>query len=367
LKILHAEEPLIISNINLLIYGMPGSGKTSIAFTANKPLSLDFDKGSHRSHNRKDIVQINSWSEVAKLSPADLKPYDTIVIDTLGRCLDYIQQALIEGDSKLARKDGALTMQGYGALKSTFTNWMKQLSLLGKDVIMLAHDKEDKDNDIKIVRPDIVGGSYNEIMKVADFIGYLYLVNEKRQLDFNPCEKYIGKNAAALPKLNIPDFTTEPAYMTKLVTKMKQSLGQISKEQSEAITVINTYIERINKISSADEMNAFIYEKKPDLRNGVAEQLKAHAKTRAKELGLEFHAEEKKYFAAPKTVKPVETIEPQSAAITPATEPAKEPKKYTETKKELDDAPFPEPEPEAILPEEAEEVDDVDEFAKLFG
>jgi len=342
LKILRAEEPIVVQTVNILIYGMPGAGKTSAAFTSAVPLLLDFDKGAHRSRNRKDIVQINSWSEVSKLSPADLKPYNTIIIDTLGRCLDYIQQSIIESDAKLGKKDGGLTMAGWGALKSHFTNWMKQLSLLGKDVIMIAHDKEDKDGDIKFIRPDIVGGSYNEVMKVSDFIGYLYMVNDKRQLDFNPCEKFIGKNAAGLPKLNVPDFGTEPAYMSKMIKKMKDSLGQISKEQSEAVGVLNQHIERINAMKTAEEINAYIYEKKPtDLKNGLVEQLKAHTKARAKELGLEFHTEEKKYFEIPKAK--------------PAPEPI------------FEAEPTPEPIEEVEPEEPIKEADPVDEFAQMFG
>jgi hypothetical protein len=341
LKILRAEEPIEVKTVNILIYGMPGAGKTSTAFTAATPLLLDFDKGAHRSMNRKDIVQINNWSEVSKLSPADLKPYNTIIIDTLGRCLDYIQQALIESDAKLGKKDGGLTMTGWGALKSHFTNWMKQLSLLGKDVILIAHDREDKDGDVKFIRPDIVGGSYNEVMKVADFIGYLYLINDKRQLDFNPCEKFIGKNAAGFPKLNIPDFGAEPAYMGKMMKKMKDSLGQISKEQSEAVGILNQHIERINAMTTADQINAYLYEKKPaDLKNGIVEQLKAHTKARAKELGLEFHTEEKKYFEIPKA-------KPEPAPI-------------------LEADPFPEPEEEPVQ-EEAAVADTVDEFAQMIG
>lgn len=46
LKITTANEANTITNIITVIYAAPGIGKTSLAFTADKPLLLDFDKGA---------------------------------------------------------------------------------------------------------------------------------------------------------------------------------------------------------------------------------------------------------------------------------------------------------------------------------
>lgn len=58
LKITRASDPITVNRINMVIYGPPGIGKTSLAFTADSPLLLDFDAGSYRAANRKDVVRV---------------------------------------------------------------------------------------------------------------------------------------------------------------------------------------------------------------------------------------------------------------------------------------------------------------------
>src|SRR5690606_12335554 len=115
------------------IYGAPGLGKTSLAFTADTPLLLDFDQGAHRAANRKDIVQVRAWGDVTSITEDDLAPFNTIIVDTAGRALDALTADIIRRNPKLGR-GGALTLQGYGALKAEFIAWLKLLNGFGKDV-----------------------------------------------------------------------------------------------------------------------------------------------------------------------------------------------------------------------------------------
>ena len=85
LKILSASEPLPVEQLVVAIYGQPGIGKTTLAFTAEAPLLLDFDKGAYRAAGRKDTVQIEAWPDVTNITEADLAPYKTVIVDTAGR------------------------------------------------------------------------------------------------------------------------------------------------------------------------------------------------------------------------------------------------------------------------------------------
>lgn len=261
IKIIRATDPIVVKNVRVLIYGQPGLGKTSMAFTARTPLCLDFDKGSHRSKQRKDVLEIDQWADVMELmkdAATLLAAYDTIIVDTVGRCLDIISQHLMRENYKLGNKNGALTMQGWGELKGVFGQWMRQLTLLGKDVILIAHDKEDKDGDTKYLRPDVQGGSYAEVMKTVDFAGYLQMVNNQRNLNFNPTDRWIGKNAADLPVVSIPDFAEQPDYFARVIEHMKRSLsttGTISAEVSDTVT---TWRDTIDGFVQASEFNAIL-------------------------------------------------------------------------------------------------------------
>ncbi|MCX6153191.1 MAG: AAA family ATPase [Candidatus Kapabacteria bacterium] len=50
-----SDEPLVVENVNIFIYGEPGSGKTSLVNTAESLLTLDFDKDVHRSDFRREV------------------------------------------------------------------------------------------------------------------------------------------------------------------------------------------------------------------------------------------------------------------------------------------------------------------------
>ena len=94
LNITKPSDAIPVKSINVLIYGTPGIGKTSIACSANNPLLLDFDKGAHRSAFRCDTLLVDDWHQVASLNPKDIAQYDTIILDTVGRLLDLLTARL---------------------------------------------------------------------------------------------------------------------------------------------------------------------------------------------------------------------------------------------------------------------------------
>ena len=247
LNITKANEAITVDRTIVTIYGQPGVGKTSLASTAEKPLLLDFDRGAHRSAFRPDTVRIDKWQEAANLQPEDLQGYRTLIVDTAGRALDFLVAAMptADGKTQLKRSSGDPTLQGYGAMKASFTAWLKRITALGLDVILLAHDKEDKDGDSRIIRPDITGGSYGEIVKVSDFVGYYAIDNGKRTLDFNPSQYFIGKNSAGLPRFAVPSFLEKPDWFATTLAAMKASLGGIAESQREAIGFLESVKEQL--------------------------------------------------------------------------------------------------------------------------
>ena len=109
----------------LPVLGNPASvGRSSLGYSAKEPLLLDFDKGAHRAANRRDTLVIDSWSDVDEWmkDKASLESYSTIVVDTVGRCLDVLSANIIDRNPKYGR-DGNLTQQGWGVLKGGFRTW----------------------------------------------------------------------------------------------------------------------------------------------------------------------------------------------------------------------------------------------------
>jgi hypothetical protein len=288
INITKSTDPIAVQTITLLIYGSPGIGKTSLAFTAEAPLLLDTDKGAHRSGFRKDRVLIERWADVANMTAADLGDYKTIVVDTVGRLLDVMSADIIQRNPKMQGYGGALSLQGYGALKSAYATWLGTLASMGKDVVLVAHDKEDKKGDDLIVRPDIQGSSYGEVFKRADGIGYMSRVGRSTVLDFSPTDRWIGKNAAGFEPLVVPDFNTVPNYFATVIADTKAALNRMSAEQQHIVAAIAEWQERAASASTADEVNTLVADAR-DLSAPVGPQAKAAIVARAKALGLRWN------------------------------------------------------------------------------
>lgn len=266
-NLIKSEDPLQVQNINVLIYGEPGIGKTSLASTANNPLLLDFDGGAHRSAFRKDVIQINNWSDISENMNQFLKvidKYDTIIIDTIDKLLDSIGEHLKQ---KEPRYENKLKLQFYGVLKTEFTNFTKRLRLAKKDLIFLCHVKEEMNGDIKEKRPLITGGSKDAIYQNSDFIGYYSKQQNNRVLDFDPNEYYFAKNCANVSKIVVSDFKTEPHYFESIMDMFKKAINELTSEQKELIDTINAYKQKIESLTNLDGFNGVLNELKPMNKN----------------------------------------------------------------------------------------------------
>lgn len=95
---------------------------------------------------------------------------------------------IIQQDNRLGKRDGSLTLQGFGARKIMFINFLKRVSMMGKHVIFVAHEREEKDGDIRIVRPEIGGSSAGDLIKELDLVGYMQAIGNKRTISWTPQE-----------------------------------------------------------------------------------------------------------------------------------------------------------------------------------
>lgn len=259
LKIVKETDVIKVENLITCIYGAPGLGKTSLGFTASRPLLLDFDAGAYRSAFRKDSVQVSAWSDVEDMSAQDLVNYDTIVIDTAGRALDTLSAQLMEKNPKFKGFGGALSLQGYGALKSTFTAWLKKIRGFGKDIVLIAHMDEQRSGDETVERLDVQGGSKAEIYKVADAMGRLYM-DKTRKLNFSPSDTAFGKNPGGLPVLDVPHFAERPTFLADVIQKTKDSLNRLSEAQQKAAAELAEYAAKFEAATTPDEFNALMPE-----------------------------------------------------------------------------------------------------------
>ncbi len=267
LKITRAQDPIIVNNIVVCVDGHPGIGKSSLAFTAEKPLCLAFDQGVYRAGKlRGDCVLVGQWSDVGNLTKSDVADYKTIIVDTGGRALDCIAHMLIQDDAKNANRNGGLSLPGFGALKSLFAQWLSGVKYMGLDVVLVCHSDEQRDGDKLITRLDMQGASKNEVYKSADLMGSLTMERGKRVLNFSPSEAAFGKNPGMLPRIDVPDAFAKGSrfegILGRAIAQTKEALKTLGVAQDEAATLLDTWKAKVSAAASCGDFDALTTEGK---------------------------------------------------------------------------------------------------------
>lgn len=171
------NELSINATIKMLVYGQPGIGKTTIALSSPNPVLFDFDGGVSRINKAHQCptLQVESWEQVldALTELEQANDFKTIVVDTAGKMLDFMSDYIMRNDPKMKMRDGSLALKGYGQRKVMFVNLLKRVSMMGKHIVFVAHEKEDKDGETRIVRPDMSGSSLGDLLKELDLVGYM--------------------------------------------------------------------------------------------------------------------------------------------------------------------------------------------------
>ncbi len=299
-RLILETDQIDVSRPPTLLYGQPGSGKTSLLQTANNPLTLDFDQGLHRSAFRKTGLRVDSWDEVITAQKDGMfNDYETVGIDTVDSLLKSMATTIIAGNSKAGTRAGGLSIQGWGTLKTTFDTWLSSLRQ-SKQVILIAHQKEEKDGDVRMMRPDIAGGSYGIVMNAADIVGYISYRNNQRFISFDPTDSYFAKNGAQLESCVIPNFTANPHFMAQLLDRAKQNLGHTSQASAKVAKAIEEWSAKLNPDSvNLEQLNGEITEefKKIDKKDPIKAQVWNLILTFARDNGADFDSKAKVFVA----------------------------------------------------------------------
>ncbi|SHJ21429.1 AAA domain-containing protein [Cruoricaptor ignavus] len=293
--------------IKALIYGQAGTGKTTLALSAPKPLLFDFDGGIHRVHpsHRVDTVQIKSYQDFIDVLGEDLSSYQTLVIDTGGKMLDYMADYIVKNNPKMGRPNGMLTLQGYGERKAMFTNLIKKVGIMKKHIVFVAHRETRTEGDDTRYVPLFGGSNYDSLVTELDLVGYIEMNGTERTITFNPTSRNDGKNTCNLPAvMKLPvivdadgNQTAPNQFLTKQVIEAYENrLKQSGEEQEKYDEVMEEIRGEINLITDAPMANDFV--KRIDAFDHIGNS-KAVAgkllKNKADELGLKFDKETKKY------------------------------------------------------------------------
>lgn len=297
------------NHISMLVYGQPGIGKTTLGCSAPQPVLFDFDEGVQRMNVAHQVptVQVQSWNDVLE-ALNEIKqgafPCKSIVIDTAGKMLDFMSKDIIEHNPRYAQSDGALTLKGYGARKQMFVQFVKDVLSSGLNVVFVAHEKEDKQGDVIIRRPDMSGSSLGDLMKEIDLVGYMYAdINNRRVISFEPNSSFYAKNACSVAgTVEVPvvvkdgEAVGNNAFVNDIIKSYVKLQETGADKRKEYDKLIDDYASEVSAIKDAKSANAVLgkFSKEQHIFNSRL-RIGRMLNTKCTELGLKYDDKTKKY------------------------------------------------------------------------
>lgn len=265
------SELEVKKTISILIYGEPGIGKTTLGVSAPNAVLFDYDGGVQRINgaHRVPTLQVSSWEQTQEAIDEinkELPQTQTIVIDTVGKMLDYMSAAIIKNDPKMAQRDGSLSLKGYGVRKNMFVNFIKQLAISGRNVVFIAHEREERRGEETYKRPEIGGSSANDLIKELDLVGYMHAIGKKRTITFDPEEHYYAKNTCNLaPDIEVPaniDAQGNPTlandFLCKIIAANEDAQKRNLEKTGEYEKLIAQIKADIAALNDAAGVNAYV-------------------------------------------------------------------------------------------------------------
>lgn len=246
----------------IIIAGVAGIGKTTLALSAPKPLLIDLDNGIDRveARYRADTEHASSYVELMNdLSNADLSQYESIVIDTGGKLLELLKPVVIGQDRKNSKSNGELSLQGYGAVKKEFNKFVEYIRGLKKHVIMVFHATEvPVGDDTTGLRIRIEGRSRDEVWDNVDIGGFVEMRGNKRTIGFSNCDRYYAKGTHGIHGIyEIPtlDKDTKNTFLTGLINEVISDLESENTEATAYSKLMATLLPIIATAKSTKELN----------------------------------------------------------------------------------------------------------------
>ena len=181
----------------LLIYGQPKTGKSTFGSQLPRSLFLNFEQGTNALAGIRS-VPILRWTDAKKVLTQLRKPqakemYDSIVVDTASIAWQLCEKYICQRENVDSIRDVPWG-QGWTMLKNEFSEFWREITLLGFGILFIAHSKDkptemrtEDGEAITAVCPDLPNQCYTIINSIVDIIGYL-------QVQMNPdgsSERYL--------------------------------------------------------------------------------------------------------------------------------------------------------------------------------
>lgn len=282
-------------NIVLIISGMPGVGKSTLALSAPDVMLVDADEGMSRVNpeHRKPSSISKTYEEMLSDVRSSVGRYKTIVIDTGGALIDLMKDWAIRTEPKASKNNGGISLQGFGVVKTEFLRLFKELRT-NFNVVMLFHEQKEKQDEDVFYDLMCEGSAKTLVWQPADLGAHMFINNGERFLGFTPTANYNAKSAygikgiVKIPELRPGDPNTFLADLFKNVRSNQAAEHDSIKGQQEAYEdVMKAGIALVSGVESPEDATTAISEIKQMSHSLTSQkELEAAFKAKVKELGF---------------------------------------------------------------------------------
>lgn len=287
---------------SMLLYGAPGVGKTTLALSAPDPIIIDFDRGMSRvkAQHRKTAIFCDTYEEVlTDIKSPEVSDCQTLIIDTGGSFVTFLQDWAMRTNPTVNRqKNGAISLKGFGAVKSEFSRFTSMVKdVMNKNIIYVFHSQEQQDKDGNAQqRLMCEGAAKNIVWTPCDFGGYVQMIGNQRVICFSPEQEFFAKGCHGINgKYTIPNLGDADSndFLTRIFDKAKanieaenEAFAPIREQYDKMMIQVQDIIENIVDAETANAAVSSI----PALEHVLTSEKEARAmlKARTDELGLKY-------------------------------------------------------------------------------
>ena len=290
-------------NLNIVLYGLPGVGKTTLALSAPNPVLVDTDEGIVRikPEHRKASTQPKTYEELL----ADLKTcegqFETVIIDTTGALIELMKEWAMRTEPSANKRNGGFSQQGFGIIK---TEYLRLCAELRKKfhVISIFHATKDKNGEDVFYDLVCEGSAKTLVWQPADLGAYLHIMNGERYLGFTPTANYNAKSAYGISGLiKLPELgaSDQNDFFTRLFARIKENINaesaELNSKKKSYDDAMKSGKEILNALtaSNIDEAKEQLSKLEHSLTSKA--ELTALLKQKIIDLGLAWNAKTKKY------------------------------------------------------------------------
>lgn len=213
-----STKDLKLDYAKTVVYGPPGSGKTTFAATFPNVLFLSAESGllSIRDKNI-DVVVIDEWDDLGKAYSFLRKgehQYKSVVIDSLTECQKKLNEHIVRKfPGKRRDYEDLMSQSDWGYSIDAFRKMCRAFRDLPMNVVFIALDQTDTTEDESVTKPALSGKTLSvELLGWVDAV--IYCPGPVKDEDGNTT--YLGQTIPAKgrqAKLRVPADVKPPAII----------------------------------------------------------------------------------------------------------------------------------------------------------